>query len=400
MFGIAITDKEWLDFLAEEGAPEVVNFWTPTPWKVRSLTEGDRWYFMLKSPIRRVAGYGVFLQYEELTVEQAWERYGAGNGVVSKDVLLGKITAYAEKNSEQFIPSSDPTIGCVLLSDVEVWSADAFIDPAEAGCPFPASVVKWKRFDGDTLDQVPAGEWTDGELRASVSAYLDMLEKETAGEAYNKAAVNRNLRQGPLHRRTKASVEFRMQNISATLEELYSPWITGYKPARNVGPTVTDKIRGLLLNEGFDGAVMAEGAVQHQELETKTNAIRKKLAGRTLTKEPSGQQAPREVTSTVKQYERDPLVKVWILEAAGGRCEACESEAPFVNRDGLPYLEVHHVVPLAKGGPDVVSNAVAVCPNCHRHLHYGIDAGALVKRLYDTVTRLNEQRDPVGGDRC
>ncbi|HDR7378766.1 TPA: HNH endonuclease [Bacillus toyonensis] len=40
-------------------------------------------------------------------------------------------------------------------------------------------------------------------------------------------------------------------------------------------------------------------------------------------------------------------------------------------KDGTPYLEVHHVVPLATGGEDSVENAVALCQNCHRKAHYG-----------------------------
>ncbi len=63
-------------------------------------------------------------------------------------------------------------------------------------------------------------EWTDAELAASVAAYIEMLEHERAGEEYNKAEFNRSLREGILKNRTKASVELRMQNISAVLDEL------------------------------------------------------------------------------------------------------------------------------------------------------------------------------------
>ena len=41
-------------------------------------------------------------------------------------------------------------------------------------------------------------------------------------------------------------------------------------------------------------------------------------------------------------------------------------------KDNSPFLEAHHIKQLAKGGLDTISNAVAVCPNCHRELHYGI----------------------------
>lgn len=38
-------------------------------------------------------------------------------------------------------------------------------------------------------------------------------------------------------------------------------------------------------------------------------------------------------------------------------------------KNGKPYLESHHVITLADGGPDVIYNTVAICPNCHRKIH-------------------------------
>lgn len=79
-----------------------------------------------------------------------------------------------------------------------------------------------------------------------------------------------------------------------------------------------------------------------------------------------------EVTSVV--FERNPDVVAEVLYQAKGRCGACGKEAPFLRRkDNTPYLEVHHVTPLSEGGEDTVSNAIALCPNCHRKRHYGSD---------------------------
>jgi hypothetical protein len=44
-------------------------------------------------------------------------------------------------------------------------------------------------------------------------------------------------------------------------------------------------------------------------------------------------------------------VKAWVLKTARGKCECCQMAAPFVDTDGLPYLEVHHIWRLADGGP-------------------------------------------------
>ena len=78
----------------------------------------------------------------------------------------------------------------------------------------------------------------------------------------------------------------------------------------------------------------------------------------------------------------------WVLEEADGVCELCGSLAPFHRIGGDPYLEVHHVKTLAEGGPDVIENAVALCPNCHRELHHGASSDDRRKQLYGKVSRL------------
>ncbi|NWJ82977.1 HNH endonuclease, partial [Enterobacter sp. SECR19-1250] len=54
-----------------------------------------------------------------------------------------------------------------------------------------------------------------------------------------------------------------------------------------------------------------------------------------------------------------------------GKCQSCKRDAPFLKEDGTPFLEVHHIEWLSKGGEDSVENAIALCPNCHRQAHYG-----------------------------
>lgn len=80
--------------------------------------------------------------------------------------------------------------------------------------------------------------------------------------------------------------------------------------------------------------------------------------------------ARTQVVSTA--FLRNPDVVAAVLIRAKGKCEGCESPAPFKRAsDDTPYLEVHHRVHLADGGDDTVENAVALCPNCHREAHYG-----------------------------
>lgn len=73
--------------------------------------------------------------------------------------------------------------------------------------------------------------------------------------------------------------------------------------------------------------------------------------------------------STVLLRSRDAKIREYALERANGVCELCGSPAPFFKKNGEPYLEVHHIIPLAAGGADSINNVVALCPNCHRKMH-------------------------------
>ena len=75
----------------------------------------------------------------------------------------------------------------------------------------------------------------------------------------------------------------------------------------------------------------------------------------------------REVRSAA--YERNAYVSEYAKRRALGRCQLCGSMAPFLDKEGKPYLETHHVVWLSAGGSDTVDNTVALCPNCHRKMH-------------------------------
>ena len=66
---------------------------------------------------------------------------------------------------------------------------------------------------------------------------------------------------------------------------------------------------------------------------------------------------------------RDPYVAEYTKRRAHGRCQLCGAEAPFIDNNGDPYLESHHVVWLSQGGEDSIHNTVALCPNCHRRVH-------------------------------
>lgn len=93
---------------------------------------------------------------------------------------------------------------------------------------------------------------------------------------------------------------------------------------------------------------------------------------------------PRTYQVTSCAFERDPDVIAIARIRAQGRCEARGCAHPlFLDADGQPFLEVHHIDPLSEGGEDRPENVAALCPSHHREVHYGAAATAIRKQLKD-----------------
>jgi hypothetical protein len=90
-----------------------------------------------------------------------------------------------------------------------------------------------------------AGVWTEEEVGLLIANYFEMLGMELKGKEYNKAEHNRLLRE-KLQRRSKGSVEFKHQNVSAVLLNLGLPYIDGYKPARNFQRSLVNSVKAHL----------------------------------------------------------------------------------------------------------------------------------------------------------
>jgi 5-methylcytosine-specific restriction enzyme A len=52
------------------------------------------------------------------------------------------------------------------------------------------------------------------------------------------------------------------------------------------------------------------------------------------------------------------------------KCQLSGDEFLFMTKSGKPYLEVHHLIPLGKGGADSPHNMIVVSPHIHKMLHY------------------------------
>ena len=131
-----------------------------------------------------------------------------------------------------------------------------------------------------------------------------------------------------------------------------------------------------------------EPTADPEKLEVIVNTLQKKPLSK-----PDGFTHPKQSIISSISYYRDPSVKAWVLQNAKGICEVCLTAAPFENSDGLPYLEVHHVKRLSDSGSDTVENTIAVCPNCHRNLHFGKNSRELTEIIIRKIARLNNNTE-------
>ena len=222
------------------------------------------------------------------------------------------------------------------------------------------------------MDSEARDVWSRKELSATVDKYIETRNRELQGITFVKKAIYEDL--SKKIGRSSKSVEYRMQNISYVFAVMGRQWITGLKPAKNVGSNVLKAIAELIEeNEGYF-------SVDQIEFEAQVSKLRRKKR----LESPPGSVTPNKQVSKATAYSRDAEVTAWVLKESDGICESCASPAPFTKPDGDSYLEVHHVKRLADGGSDTISNAVAVCPNCHRALHYSAnkDKSSMTSRLY------------------
>lgn len=151
--------------------------------------------------------------------------------------------------------------------------------------------------------------------------------------------------------------------------------------------------------------VPSDLAAQHDdhppdELPTDLFALRKKAVSAATT---GGEGKPSDAKRNY--YARSAVVRAYVLARAAGVCECCRREAPFKTTSGAPYLEPHHIRRLSDGGPDHPAHVGAVCPNCHREAHHGVERAEINARLAETVRQtelaaersLRGQIDPRAG---
>lgn len=105
---------------------------------------------------------------------------------------------------------------------------------------------------------------------------------------------------------------------------------------------------------------------------------------------------PEFLTSTTGcVVKKNPLVSMKAVAASGFKCAYDPTHRTFMRSSGLPYMEGHHLIPCTAGNAerywkrfgrniDCVENIVALCPTCHRRIHFGseVERAGIIEKLY------------------
>jgi predicted HNH restriction endonuclease len=84
-----------------------------------------------------------------------------------------------------------------------------------------------------------------------------------------------------------------------------------------------------------------------------------------LTKE-----EPEKREYLIETYVRNVTWAIRARESFGDLCLFNNCNNTFLRPDGTRYVEVHHIIPLCKGGEDGLWNLSVLCAHHHRMAHY------------------------------
>jgi putative restriction endonuclease len=180
---VAVTDREWFDFLREQPTITEVNFWQPSgSSQFRALQPGQPFLFKLHYPENAIVGGGFFATFSLLPVSLAWGTFGMQNGARTLEEMRHRVEHYREAAP---VPHDDYQIGCIILAD------PFFLDERNwipAPVSFSKNTVRGKGYD------LRAGEgralW-EAVVMARATQRQRVAEPELMGEIFGAPTLFR-----------------------------------------------------------------------------------------------------------------------------------------------------------------------------------------------------------------
>jgi putative restriction endonuclease len=123
---VAVTDRDWFDYLRQQPALTEINFWSPSPRPFRALQPGELFLFKLHAPINMIVGGGIFAFANVMPMQLAWEAFGPANGARSLGEMRSRIERYRRPEADR---TSVIEIGCRILTQPFFLPESRWINP-------------------------------------------------------------------------------------------------------------------------------------------------------------------------------------------------------------------------------------------------------------------------------
>ena len=139
---VAPTDFDWYRFLQARPELREVNFWRPSQSRFGALQPGELFFFKLKAPHNAIGGFGLFTRGAVLPVWEAWDVFGAANGVPDIDGLLTRMSRLTSSRKGPL--SVDDWIGCLAINEPIFFPPDEWV---EVPSDWRREIVSGKTYD-------------------------------------------------------------------------------------------------------------------------------------------------------------------------------------------------------------------------------------------------------------
>lgn len=148
---IGVTSREWFTYLSQNKNLKKVNFWRKNIHNFKALTKGEPFFFLVKNEKgnkheRGVLGRAIYERFEVLSVDEAWNKFGIGNGDESKAVFIDRMNKMFDTDINK------GRIGCIILSDFQQFDNPVYL--SEVGIEFKNSVVSGKGITENELNTI------------------------------------------------------------------------------------------------------------------------------------------------------------------------------------------------------------------------------------------------------
>ncbi len=142
---IGNTDYDWYAFLRSQADLDEVNFWQPSgSHHFRAVPPGAPFFFRLKQPYYKIAGFGYLANTSILPDWMAWEFFDRKNGAPDFGSMRRRIQKYRR---DRVSTSGEYNIGCLMISSPVFFDESEWIsEPAG----WARNIVSGATYDLDT----------------------------------------------------------------------------------------------------------------------------------------------------------------------------------------------------------------------------------------------------------